>query len=382
MHKLLNLSQLGGRLAKVDMMLMALLKRRMDLALQVGEYKISKAEKIFRAKIESKRLAQVRIWARKNKMNPHFAETVLYTIIGESCKQQMIQLQNITSRKKKKGKTPAVESEWQKSLDRNLLVLAKRWSKTYDTDYDKAFFATHDYLAFENEVLEQELRKLSNRYVFLDLGCATGRLTFQFAGRFERVIGYDVSQDMIVKAKKRANDFGVKNASFGVVDIQKGIPEPDNSVSFAVMNLGTASDIREISGVLKEIGRVLVPHGRFLLSFYNVEALRYRWDFIPWSTGLAAELNSIDECLDVHLGNRTLSVYAKPYSVSEISDLVRGKITIDEIQTYPTLSAILPNDLFENQPEVQKSIMMMDKQLADSTLNGGAYIVVTGQKTG
>src|SRR3972149_5362321 len=114
MHKLLNLSQLGGRLAKVDMMLMALLKRRMDLALQVGEYKISKA------KIESKRLAQVRIWARKNKMNPHFAETVLYTIIGESCKQQMIQLQNITSRKKKKGKTPAVESEWQKSLDRNL----------------------------------------------------------------------------------------------------------------------------------------------------------------------------------------------------------------------------------------------------------------------
>ena len=52
----LDLKELGKRLYGVDMLIVALLKRRMDLALQVGEYKIEKGQKIFRASVESKRL--------------------------------------------------------------------------------------------------------------------------------------------------------------------------------------------------------------------------------------------------------------------------------------------------------------------------------------
>lgn len=93
----IDLKELGKRLYGVDMLIVALLKRRMDLALQVGEYKIEKGQKIFRASVESKRLAQVRSEARKWKLNPHFATSIPYQAIDESCKQQMIQFQNRTS---------------------------------------------------------------------------------------------------------------------------------------------------------------------------------------------------------------------------------------------------------------------------------------------
>lgn len=82
----LDLKELGKRLYGVDMLIVALLKRRMDLALQVGEYKIEKSQKIFRASVESKRLAQVRTEARRCKLSPHFAASILYQAIDESCK--------------------------------------------------------------------------------------------------------------------------------------------------------------------------------------------------------------------------------------------------------------------------------------------------------
>ena len=46
--------------------------------------------------------------------------------------------------------------------------------------------------------------------------------------------------------------------------------------------------------------------------------------------------------------------------------------------TYPTVSAILPHELFASQPDVQKSVMAIDSALVDSTM--GAYIIATGQK--
>lgn len=380
MNAPLELSKISERLAKVDTMLMALLRKRMELALEVERRKAfeikKKNRKIFQPVRENKRIRAVKNWAGENGMNPHFAEAVLYLAIGESCKQQMIQLQNRVESKKTHLDD---EKKWSRALKRNLLTLTKQWSKSYN-NYGEAFFGTRTYLGYELGILEQEISKLPDREVFVDLGCATGRLTFQLARRFKRVVGYDISPHMIEKANAKIPEADLKRICFKVVDIESGIPEPDNSVSLIVMNLGTASDVREIKSVLKEIARVLKPHGRFFLSFYNSEALLYRWDFIPWPTGLAAQINIHKHCLDVHSGKKILSVYARPYSSDEISDIIKGGITISQTLTYPTISAILPNDLFENQPEVQKSIEAVDKELATSS--GGAYIIATGQKVG
>ena len=376
----LELKEIGARLRKVDMLLMSLAKKRMDLALEVERRKsisLNPAERrIFNFEREIERLKAVSDWAVQNGVNPYFAQSLLYLMINESCKQQMIQLQN-------RGDSPAShatdEREWLELLDRNLLILTKLWSETYDTYYDKAFFATHSYLDFENSVIDKEIERLPDRKCFVDIGCATGRLTVQLARKFERTVGYDISRDMILKAKQKISTNNELNISFDIADIQGGIPEPSGSVSFVVMNLGTASDIRELPKVLKEVSRVLRPHGRFLFSFYNKEALLYRWDFIPWTTGLAAEINLAKNCLDVHKGNEILSVYAKPYTVDEVLEMIKDGLSVSEVQTYPTVSAIRPNDLFQDQPEVQKPIISIDNALASS--NGGAYIVLTGSKT-
>ncbi len=366
----LDLKELGKRLYGVDMLIVALLKRRMDLALQVGEYKIEKGQKIFRASVESKRLAQVRAEARRCKLSPHFAASILYQAIDESCKQQMIQLQNAATCRRKRPKT---EDDWYRLLKKNLLLLAKRWAYSYDEDYDKAFFATHTYLEFEEEILKQEIKQVARNGLALDLGCATGRLAVKLTSSFDQVVGYDISPHMVKKANEKTGEF--PNLSFVEADIENGIPLPDNSVSLVVMNLGTASDIRDISGVLKEVERVLETGGRFFFSFYNRDGLLYQWDFVPWPVGLAAEINVHKHCLDVHVGAKVLSVYARPYSVKEVESLFSSSMKVLKVLTHPTISSILPHTLFEGKPAIQKSMVDIDRQL--SIASHGAYILDT-----
>ena len=354
------------------MLVVALLKRRMDLALQVGEYKLKNGQKIFRASVESKRLAQVRAEARKCKLSPYFAESILYQAIGESCKQQMIQLQNAATRRKE----PETEAARYRLLKKNLLLLTEQWADSYDADYDKAFFATHTYLEFEEDLLGQEIKRIPNKTLVLDLGCATGRLSINLSDLFERAVGYDISSHMIEKANKKVAKF--RNLSFVEADIENGIPQSDNSTSLVVMNLGTASDVRGISGIIKEVGRVLKPCGRFFFSFYNKDALLYQWDFVPWPVGLAAEINAHKHCLDVHFGSKVLSVYARPYTVMEVKELFPPEMRLSKVLTYPTISSILPSTLFDGKPAIQKSIATIDRQLA--TAHDGAYIIVTGEK--
>ncbi len=379
MNSLLNLAELGSRLSKVDMLLLALLKRRMDLALQVGAYKINEKTKekqsIFRPEIEDKRLAAFREWATEHRMNPHFAEALFYLIIGESCKQQMIQLQNSAGKALVEPLTEEAEYE---ILKKNLLLLTEQWSQSYDEDYDRAFFATHAYLDFESDLIRQEIAKLSEARTALDLGCATGILTLGLAGRFGKVIGYDISPHMIEKARAKKQSAKFSDVAFEVADIENGIPQTDGSISFVVMSLGTASDMRNIQPVLQEVKRVLKPGGRFLCSFYNRNALLYHWDFIPWPVGLAAEINPHKHCLDVHYGDDVLSVYAKPYTVEEVRSIFDGLLEVSSVLTYPTISSILPSDLLEKQPEVQTAVDTIDRKLSES--GTGAYILVTGQK--
>ena len=373
MEQLLNLKELGDRLHRIDMLVVALLRRRIELALQVGEFKIKNGQKIFRASIEAKRLAQVRAEARKHKLNPHFAESILYSAIGESCKAQTVQLQNAAAHRHKEPKT---EEEWYRLLKKNLLLLTKRWSDSYDDRYDKTFFATHAYLEFEEQLITQEIKLITDRGIALDLGCATGRLTRKLSPLFTQVIGYDLSPHMLKKASAKGQK--LQNIAFLEADLEEGISQPDNSVSFVVMNLGTASDIRGISGVIKEVERVLEPGGRFLFSFYNRDALLYQWDFIPWPVGLAAEVNLYKHCLDVHLNTKVFSVYARPYTAKEVRQIFPSELKLSKVLTHPTISSILPHDLFEGKPSIQKSVATIDRQLARAC--GGAYIIAIGQK--
>jgi SAM-dependent methyltransferase len=144
-----------------------------------------------------------------------------------------------------------------------------------------------------------------------------------------------------------------------------------------MMNLGTASDIPNFDQLLQEILRVLIPGGRFMLSFYNREALVYRWELLPWDAGLAARIDLRRDCLDVHTEEGMVSVYARAYTVAEVTNALRETFDLNII-TYPTISAILPNEVFTGQAEMEALITQIDQSLVESGM--GAYIIATGQK--
>ncbi|PJC40782.1 MAG: hypothetical protein CO042_01940, partial [Parcubacteria group bacterium CG_4_9_14_0_2_um_filter_41_8] len=89
-----NLVVLASRLKATDWQLIRTIARRMHLALQVEEFKRKKEEKIYRRKVETDRMQQAREWAQELGINPDFVASILYLLIGESCKMQMIQMQD------------------------------------------------------------------------------------------------------------------------------------------------------------------------------------------------------------------------------------------------------------------------------------------------
>lgn len=372
MVELLDLGTIGARLRKIDKQIIALLSQRMKLSLQVEQWKEQHAQPILRPETENERLEGIAEFAKTVGVNPHFARAMLYFIIRESCAVQIDYLQD----KSQHEVVPSDEAEWYQQLKGNLLALTAEIADRYDQFYDQDFFATHAYLGFEDKLLKREMFLLEDKGLALDIGCATGRISIDLAPVFNQVIGYDISPDMITQAKAKLTKEGLQHVRFEVVDVENGIPLESAAVSLVVMNMGTASDIQNIQGLLKETERVLKPDGRFLLSFYNKEALFYRW-FIPWPINLAAEINLQKHCLDVHCGEKIYSIYARPYATDEVRALMPEGLSISSILTYPTISSILPNELFEDTA-VQKSITEIDEKLSD--LSSGAYILVTGVK--
>ncbi len=371
----LNLEQLGSRIEAIDEFLLMLVAHRMSLSLNVGAYKRATNQPIFRGDREDERLEKVRELAEKFGLSPHFADSMLYNIIGESCKQQMIQLQAT-------GEAPPSaedEDEWYGILKQNLLKLTEAIAPTYDDQYVSGFFASSAYRNFEDSVLMQEVGKLGVAGTFVDLGCATGFKTFQLASQFRKLIGYDIGAHMIEQANRKLNQRIPSETQFEFhqVDLEEGIPLEDGSVSFVMMNLGTAGDLRGIKGLIVEMKRVLTIGGRFLFSFYNLNALVYRWEFLPWPVSVAAEINHNKRCLDVHAAGKIFSVYARAYTVHEARSFFPQGLVLNKIVTYPTLSPILPNCLFKAE-KAREAVLDLDEQL--STSDFGAYIIVTGEK--
>ena len=145
------------------------------------------------------------------------------------------------------------------------------------------------------------------------------------------------------------------------------------------MSLGFASDLQRLPKILLDVRRVLAPGGTALLSFYNAEALLYKWEFIAWPVGLAAEINHQRHCLDVHwTDGKVYSVYARPYTVDQVHELMPHGLLITKETTHPTICSVLPNMLFEGD-EVNDSIATIDGKLADG--NMGAYITVVARKS-
>src|SRR5262245_38150594 len=101
----------------------------------------------------------------------------------------------------------------------------------------------------------------------LDLGCGIGDPTLQVAvlvGPHGRVLGVDLSEDMIATAKERAAALGLAHVEFRAADVTTLELAPG---SFDVV-LGRWSVIymRDVAATLARVRKALVPGGRIALT--------------------------------------------------------------------------------------------------------------------
>lgn len=111
------------------------------------------------------------------------------------------------------------------------------------------------------------LARLKQGETVLDLGSGAGFdcfLASKEVGPQGRVIGVDMTPDMVERARRAAEAGGYDNVEFRLGEIE-ALPVPDNSVdaviSNCVLNLSPARD-----RVFAEVMRVLKPGGRVMIS--------------------------------------------------------------------------------------------------------------------
>ncbi len=188
----------------------------------------------------------------------------------------------------------------QSILRNNLLELASKVAKSYDR-YDQEAEGTKIECLQEEKLLTR-LTELHHGSTAVNLGCADGtHVTEIIRPHFKRVIGYDVSPDMISCAKEKFSD-----SEFHVHDLNEGIPLPDKSVDLVIANFGAASEV--CTNLWQETARVLRTNGRAFFSFYNQNALVTKW-WTPWSNSFRITINPNNDTILVPFMDENNKVY-------------------------------------------------------------------------
>jgi SAM-dependent methyltransferase len=197
------------------------------------------------------------------------------------------------------------------------------------------------------------LASLSEGEVVLDLGSGAGFDCFLAAnkvGKSGRVIGVDMTPEMLEKARENAEKGGYSNVEFRLGEIEN-LPAADNSIDVIISNcvINLSPDKKQVFG---EAFRVLKPGGRLMVS--DIVLLKELPDFIRDS--VAAYVGCVSGALmkDEYLATISGAGFA-------------GVQVLDE--------AVFPIDCMANDPTAQVLIKKLD--LSESEMENAANSVVS-----
>lgn len=93
----------------------------------------------------------------------------------------------------------------------------------------------------------------------LDIACGSGIVSCEFAKHTNNVTGIDMTQEMLVEAKKMQTKLHLKNLTWQIGDVEN-LPYADNSFSIVVSRFGFHHFLNPLK-VLSEMKRVCKPNG-------------------------------------------------------------------------------------------------------------------------
>lgn len=142
---------------------------------------------------------------------------------------------------------------------------------SYRTDWNEDEFFELGKRWFHNksiiEYIEEDLDVSGGRC--LEIGCGIGRMTYWLARYFDKVIGVDVSDSMIEKARYYQDKFQLSNVDYRLTDGSRFEGIENDSIDFVFSYLVFRHIPRRdiIIQNLKEVFRVLKPAHMFLIEF-------------------------------------------------------------------------------------------------------------------
>jgi SAM-dependent methyltransferase len=98
----------------------------------------------------------------------------------------------------------------------------------------------------------------------LDVGCGPGATALAFAARVASVVALDLTPAMLAQARETATERGLDNVRFELGNAAQ-LPFPDASFDVVTSRLA-AHHVADPRAMVREVARVLVPGGLFLLS--------------------------------------------------------------------------------------------------------------------
>ena len=183
------------------------------------------------------------------------------------------------------------------------------------------------------------LASLKEGETVLDLGSGGGIDVFlasKKVGSHGKVIGVDMTEEMVAKAKTLALKHGYKNVEFRLGEIEN-LPVEDETVDVIISNCVINLSPDKLK-VFQEAYRVLKPSGRLMVSDIVTEGKlpeEIRKSFDAWAGCIAGALEKSDYLDKIACAGFTnvKIVSQKPYTI-DVSPELRGKIVSLQVEAY------------------------------------------------
>jgi arsenite methyltransferase len=183
------------------------------------------------------------------------------------------------------------------------------------------------------------LANLKEGETVLDLGSGGGIDVFLAAkkvGPTGKVIGIDMTEEMVTKAKATASEHDYRNVEFRLGEIEN-LPIEDETVDVIISNcvVNLAPDKLK---VFQEAHRVLKPNGRLLVSDLVTQGELpedIRNSFDAWAGCIAGALEKTDYLDKIkQAGFQNVKIVSqKPYTI-DVSPQLRGKLVSIQVEAH------------------------------------------------